>query len=472
MINAIDKQIAVYIDVDNLAFTAQQEEIDVEFEVLFDALSGFGRVVFAKAYADWSKANRYSQMWSLHGLGVQTEQLGLTAGQKNTADMMMTVDALEHCLSQRRPDLLVVVSGDRDFVPLIQRVRMHGIPVVGAAFPKATSKVLRTICDEYLDLMAVFTGEGKDELAESESTQSATKLEQSILPLEPQPEIQSRQELHLPASREEVLSRLFEASRELTLDRVLEVLREIVEDLGRFGPVRGQRVKHEMEVRLPRYNRTLFGFEKESDLWKLAAARGFIRFETTPHDLLSPIGAEYETGFASDVSYENADEAAREYLRIQKEERRLRMLDYEDRKFLVGELWAWFDTEEERQRPPRMADIEDQLRVAGEQAGLDCTRVDYSKLALSLKFANAIRPIPERNVLERLDPRFEKQANLVQALLSLDVVYILGILKDRVEDESFRLTEEGVAKWLYGATDDESVRRAATAIARARREKF
>lgn len=463
-------QIAVYIDVDNLAFTAQQEEIEIDFDVLFVALSRYGRVVFSKAYADWSKANRYSHMWSLHVLGVQTEQLGLTAGQKNTADMMMTVDALEHCLSVRRPDVLVVVSGDRDFVPLIQRVRMHGIQVVGAAFPKATSKVLRTICDHYLDLMEVFTESAEVEV--DTALPPVHQPEQSVLPIENVEVREPTMPAYAPATKEEVVARLFGKGSLPTLDAVLATLTEIVEDLGRYGPVRGQRVKHEMETRIPGYNRANYGFDKESDLWKLAANRGLIRFETSPHDTLSPKSGPSVEAFIPDVSFENPIEAAREYWRIQRDERRLRMLDYEDRKFVVSELWAWFDNEEELQRHPRMSDIEDQLRTAGDQAGLDCTRVDYSKLALSLKFANAIRPIPERNVLERLDPRFEKQMNLGQALLSLDVVYILGILRDRVEDESFRLTEEGVAKWLYGATDEESVRRAATAIARARRERF
>jgi uncharacterized LabA/DUF88 family protein len=49
---------------------------------------------------------------------------------KNTTDMSLAVDAMELACMTPRPKLVVIGSGDLDFVPLVVRLRERGIKVV------------------------------------------------------------------------------------------------------------------------------------------------------------------------------------------------------------------------------------------------------------------------------------------------------------------------------------------------------
>jgi len=49
---------------------------------------------------------------------------------KNTTDMSLAVDAIELACLMPRPKLMVIASGDLDFVPLVVRLRERGIRVV------------------------------------------------------------------------------------------------------------------------------------------------------------------------------------------------------------------------------------------------------------------------------------------------------------------------------------------------------
>lgn len=54
---------------------------------------------------------------------------------KNTTDMSLAVDAMELACLTPRPKLLVIGSGDLDFVPLVVRLRERGIKVVCVTEP-------------------------------------------------------------------------------------------------------------------------------------------------------------------------------------------------------------------------------------------------------------------------------------------------------------------------------------------------
>jgi uncharacterized LabA/DUF88 family protein len=92
-------------------------------------------VAVARAYADFSGLDDHTRhvQRALYLLGVAPVFVPSTM-HRNTTDLQICIDALE--LHVERPDLntVVIVSGDRDYVPLIQALQQRGKDVVLVAF--------------------------------------------------------------------------------------------------------------------------------------------------------------------------------------------------------------------------------------------------------------------------------------------------------------------------------------------------
>ena len=69
---------------------------------------------------------------------------------KNTADIHLALDALEMVFSRVSPETVVIASGDRDFVPLVQKLKRYGTHVIGMAVENAVSPVLAQACNSFV----------------------------------------------------------------------------------------------------------------------------------------------------------------------------------------------------------------------------------------------------------------------------------------------------------------------------------
>jgi uncharacterized LabA/DUF88 family protein len=66
-------------------------------------------------------------------------------------DLEMALD-IQEFVARTRPDIVVLVSGDGDFVPLLQRLRLRGIRVEVASTPGSVSAELRAMANGFVDL--------------------------------------------------------------------------------------------------------------------------------------------------------------------------------------------------------------------------------------------------------------------------------------------------------------------------------
>ena len=64
--------------------------------------------------------------------------------------MQLVVDAVETLIDGYSFETYVLVTGDRDFMPLVQTLRKRGKHVVGVGVRHATSTSLANLCDEYV----------------------------------------------------------------------------------------------------------------------------------------------------------------------------------------------------------------------------------------------------------------------------------------------------------------------------------
>ena len=107
----------------------------------------------SKAYADWTANFLRPVLGDFRANAIELVQLptnNMARDHKNTADIQLTVDALEMVFSPVRPETIVIVGGDRDYVPLVQKLKRYGVFVMGMGVEAGVSKVLAEACDSFV----------------------------------------------------------------------------------------------------------------------------------------------------------------------------------------------------------------------------------------------------------------------------------------------------------------------------------
>lgn len=147
-------QVAVFIDFENLVIGAEGtlpgHTNPVPYQALELLCRDYGNAAVRRAYADWSKPQfgKYQEDLALNGVDlVQVKRFGFQ--QKNAADIRMAVDAMETLIVHDEVDVFVLVAGDGDYSPLVQRLREFGKTVVGVGTEASASRRLVAVCSEY-----------------------------------------------------------------------------------------------------------------------------------------------------------------------------------------------------------------------------------------------------------------------------------------------------------------------------------
>ncbi|MCK5057260.1 MAG: NYN domain-containing protein [Candidatus Aminicenantes bacterium] len=136
----MSKKIGVFVDYDN-------QQLDV-FS-LIELLREKGRVVIRRAYADWVSRQSYRKSVVQAGFEL-IDCPKVTATHKNAADIRLVVDCLSISYEYKDIDIYVFVTGDVDFVPLINKLRTMGKETVVVAANSSAADLLQQACDEYI----------------------------------------------------------------------------------------------------------------------------------------------------------------------------------------------------------------------------------------------------------------------------------------------------------------------------------
>lgn len=150
-----EQRVAVFIDVQNLYHSAKNiYQARVNFgEILKTAVSS-RKLIRAFAYVVRTKTGEEKPFFdALTNLGIETRVKDLQeyfGGLKKADwDVGIAVDAIK---TSDGVDVSVIVSGDGDYVPLVDYLKNHGKRVEAIAFGKSTSTRLRECVDEFIDL--------------------------------------------------------------------------------------------------------------------------------------------------------------------------------------------------------------------------------------------------------------------------------------------------------------------------------
>ena len=144
-----EKNLALFIDFDNVALGARDARQQFDIQLLLQRVLEKGKIIIKRAYADWYHHKQY--MSQLHEAAIDLIEVpSPRISGKNSADIRLVVDAIDLCYAKDHIDTFVIVSGDSDFSPLVSKLRENNKQVIGIGMRNSSSHLLISNCDEFI----------------------------------------------------------------------------------------------------------------------------------------------------------------------------------------------------------------------------------------------------------------------------------------------------------------------------------
>ncbi len=142
--------IAVFVDYDNIEIGVKstlQREFDVS--VALNALKERGDIVAKFAYANWARQEGATRQMAANAVQM-VQRIPSPRGDKNGADINLALDALEMAFTHDHVNAFAIVSGDSDFIPLVNKLKEFGKTIYVLGGKAFTSTILQQNCHEFI----------------------------------------------------------------------------------------------------------------------------------------------------------------------------------------------------------------------------------------------------------------------------------------------------------------------------------
>ena len=233
----VEARIALFIDFENIALGMKGNKKRFDMQRIMDRLLEKGRIIVKRAYADWGRYDEFKK--DLHEAAIELIEVPKRSQTgKNSADIRLTVDALDLCYTKEHLDTFVVVSGDSDFSPLVSKLKENNKNVIGVGLRGSTSRLLSDNCDEFLFY----------------EDMEARRVE---------PPPSTAKSKKLPQQKQEAFA--------VQLDAIEALLRENKDILW------SSMIKDTIKRKRPSFTESAFGYRSFSELLEDAAANGVIK---------------------------------------------------------------------------------------------------------------------------------------------------------------------------------------------------
>ena len=150
--------VGLFIDWDNLAISTAVDMAGAvpDVRAIVKAAQKFGTVLVARAYAEW---NVSSERLSVYRAGIdpvyaptfrfESESSAAGSKGKSLADPCLVTDCIDTLHLMPEITVFVLVSGDKDLIPIVRLAQLRGkkVAVIGPDFAAA---ILRDMADEYI----------------------------------------------------------------------------------------------------------------------------------------------------------------------------------------------------------------------------------------------------------------------------------------------------------------------------------
>ena len=237
--SAVEQRLSLFIDFENIALGARDAKYKkFDIHLVLQRLIEKGRIVYKKAYADWTRYSEYKREFHEAAIElIDIPQRNYTG--KNSADIRMVVDAMDLATSKGHITTFVVCSGDSDFSPLVSKLKENDKIVIGVGVKNSTSDLLISNCDEFIFY--------EDLVREQRALPSIDNL---------------------PEKKREVFR--------LMLDSMQALERE------GYDVIWGSMVKQTMQRKQPYFNESYYGYKSFSELLEDAERHGLLKLKKDP----------------------------------------------------------------------------------------------------------------------------------------------------------------------------------------------
>ena len=153
--------IAVFVDYDNIELglrSTLQRQFDVSLPL--NALKERGDLVAKFAYANWGR-QEYATRQMAESAVQMVQRVPSPRGDKNGADINLALDALEMAFTHDHVNAFAIVSGDSDFIPLVNKLKEYGKTVFVVGGKAFTSTILQQNCHEFISYESLLLDDPK-----------------------------------------------------------------------------------------------------------------------------------------------------------------------------------------------------------------------------------------------------------------------------------------------------------------------
>lgn len=181
-------KVAVFLDYANIDASSRQRNCNIDYGALLDYLADEdeGRTLqVAYAYVPIDPRQEHAMDATINELWQKSyivkSKVGTIAGEtyKCDFDVEMTLD-ISRIAYVNAPDIVVLVSGDSDFIPIVLDLRERGIRVEVAAFEIAMSRQLALKSSGFINLDALVESEFDEEPQEDFEPAADDNVNQSL----------------------------------------------------------------------------------------------------------------------------------------------------------------------------------------------------------------------------------------------------------------------------------------------------
>jgi uncharacterized LabA/DUF88 family protein len=150
-----EQRVGVFVDVANMYYSAKvMYQRKVNFKAVLEAALGDRSLIRAIAYvikADIPEETGFFEALEHIGFEVKSKELQIFYGGNKKGDWDVGI-AMDTIKLAPKVDVVVIVSGDGDFVPLVEYLQSIGQKVEVIAFGRSASGKLVEAADKFLDL--------------------------------------------------------------------------------------------------------------------------------------------------------------------------------------------------------------------------------------------------------------------------------------------------------------------------------
>ncbi len=150
-----EQRVGVFIDVANMYYSAKvMYQKKVNFKAILDAAVDDRSLIRAIAYviqADIPEEGGFFEALEHIGFEVKAKELQIFYGGHKKGDWDVGI-AMDTIKLAPKLDVVVLVSGDGDYIPLVEYLQSLGQKVEVAAFGRSASGKLQEVADKFIDL--------------------------------------------------------------------------------------------------------------------------------------------------------------------------------------------------------------------------------------------------------------------------------------------------------------------------------